>query len=437
VTGNTGSYNVAIARALADQTERQEAVLRAKYFETRSCSSISGSAAPSRRPRRSPSESAIAYNSRMAKNKKRVELKKNRSKPARDKGWTRGFQQHGYADEATVAGERVRAKGDLSRKRTIITDDDAAMPEADVSKCLPGRVVSVHGIDNFVATEDGRRFRCKVRQVLKNLSTDERNIVATGDRVWILPMPGDEGVIERVEPRHGILTRASKKREQVLVANVDQVVIVVALKEPELKLHLIDRYLASAAQGGIAPIICLNKADLVDPVEIQPIVGYYSQLGITTLLTSAVTGRGIERLRRLLKDRQSVISGQSGVGKSSLLNAIQPELGLRVREVSDVNQKGKHTTTTAELIQLQSGGWVVDTPGIRQFELWDMLPEEAEGFFAEFRPYVPLCGFPDCTHTHEERCAVKKAVGLRYLSEQRYFSYLGMFTGDMGTQAPG
>jgi ribosome biogenesis GTPase len=225
------------------------------------------------------------------------------------------------------------------------------------------------------------------------------------------------------------LTRESRGREHVLVANVDQVVIVIALKEPELKQHLIDRYLASAAQGGIEPIICLNKADLIDPAEVQPIVGYYSQLGIKTLLTSASTGLGIERLRKLLVNRQSVFSGQSGVGKSSLLNAVQPELGLRVRTVSEVNQKGRHTTTTTELIPLSFGGWVVDTPGIRQFALWDIIPEEVEGFFAEFHAYVPLCGFPDCTHTHEEGCAVKRAVALRYLSDQRYFSYLGMFTG--------
>jgi ribosome biogenesis GTPase len=366
----------------------------------------------------------------MAKNKKRVDLKKNRSKPARDKGWTRGFQQHGYSEEATLGGERVRAKGNLSRKRTIDTDDGTTMPRVDESICLSGRVVCVYGLDNLVQANDGRRFRCKVRQVLKSLSMDERSIVATGDRVWILPLPNDEGVIERVEPRHGILTRASRGREHVLVANVDQVVIVMALKEPELKLHLIDRYLASAEQGGIQPIICLNKADLVDPVEYQPLVGFYTQLGIPTILTSVRTGLGIESLRKILHDRQSVISGQSGVGKSSLLNVIQPELGLRVREVSDVNQKGKHTTTTAELIALTFGGWVVDTPGIRQFALWDMIPEEAEGFFVEFRPYVPLCGFPDCTHTHEERCAIKNAVALRYLSEQRYFSYLGLFTGN-------
>src|SRR5262249_7773404 len=128
------------------------------------------------------------YNVGMAKKKKRVELKKNRAKPARDKGWTRGFQQHGFAEEATLAGERVRAKGDLPPKPTIISHADADSPDADPSRCVPARVVSVHGIDNFVETEDGRRFRCKVRQVLKSLSTEERNIVATGDRVWILPV---------------------------------------------------------------------------------------------------------------------------------------------------------------------------------------------------------------------------------------------------------
>src|SRR5262249_15842237 len=153
--------------------------------------------------------------------------------------------------------------------------------------------------------------RCAVRRLLKSLATDERSIVATGDRVWIRPSLNDEGFIERVEPRHGVLTRASRKREHVLVANVDQVVIVVSLAEPAFKPHLVDRYLASAAQGGLAPIICLNKADLVDPVEFQPSIGMYCQLGIPTLLTSAVSGLGIGRLRSLLEDRETVFSGQS------------------------------------------------------------------------------------------------------------------------------
>jgi ribosome biogenesis GTPase len=156
----------------------------------------------------------------------------------------------------------------------------------------------------------------------------------------------------------------------------------------------------------------------------------YSQLGIPVLFTSAATGLGVGRLREILRGRQTVFSGQSGVGKSSLLNAIQPELGLRVREVSDATQKGRHTTTTAELIKFDFGGWVVDTPGIRQFSLWDLLPEEIEGFFPEFRPFVTLCAFPDCTHTHEERCAVKRAVYRRQVSASRYTSYLGLFSGE-------
>jgi ribosome biogenesis GTPase len=148
------------------------------------------------------------------------------------------------------------------------------------------------------------------------------------------------------------------------------------------------------------------------------------------LLTSATTGSGIEFLRERLKGQQTVLSGQSGVGKSSLLNALQPGLQLQVRCVSEMNQKGRHTTTTAELHSLDFGGWVVDTPGIRQFELWDVIPGEVEGFFPEFHPFVPLCAYPDCTHTHEDRCAVKRAVVRRQLSERRYYSYLGMFHGE-------
>jgi ribosome biogenesis GTPase len=364
--------------------------------------------------------------------------------PPRANQWTRGFEEHGFTDEATVNEERVRAKGDLSRRRTIIQDETPAttgaeasdMPAPSTSDCLSGRVLRVHGLISVVEAEDGRQYRCAVRRLLRTLATDERSLVTTGDRVWFRVSdptrdPSDlEGMIERVEPRHGLLTRASRGREHVLVANVDQVVIVVSLVEPELKPHLIDRYLASAEQGKIKPVICLNKADLVDLTPYQFLVGFYSQLGIPTLLTSATTGVGIEFLRARLRGRQTVFSGQSGVGKSSLLNAIQPDLALRVREVSDVNQKGKHTTTTAELIKLEFGGWVVDTPGIRQFGLWDILPEEVEGFFPEFRPFVHLCGFPDCTHTHEERCAIKRAVYRRQISAGRYTSYLGLFRGE-------
>ena len=425
----------------------------------------------------------------MAKKKKiRVDLRKNRSKPPRPRDWTRAFQEHGPDEHDTPGREQIRAKGELSRRRTIIQEEShtqaagdgpAEMPAVDISACLPGRVMRMHGLFSIVETDDGRLFRCAVRRLLRSLATDERNIVTTGDRVWIRPASPSqlgasekknkatevtenaeqpfvgsasvpsvssvanfptphaprptlhgEGLIERVEPRHGLLTRASRGREHVIVANVDQVVIVMSLVEPDLKPHLIDRYLVSAAHGGIAPIICLNKADLIDHAFVQPLIGLYSQLDIPTFLTSTVSGQGIDRLRKCLAGRETVFAGQSGVGKSSLLNAVQPDLGLEVREVSEATQKGRHTTTTAELIRLGLGGWVVDTPGIRQFELWDIIPEEVEGFFPESRPLVHLCCYPDCTHTHEDRCAIKRAVTRRQISEQRYVSYLGLFSGE-------
>ncbi len=368
------------------------------------------------------------------KRKLRVDLRKNRYRPPRARGWTREYHAHGFeADDDTRREERVRAKGELSRRRTIITAEtpasgDSAAPAADPN-CLPGRVLRVQGLLTTVATEDGRQFRCSVRRLLRNLVIDERSIVTTGDRVWFRPANEEEGVIERVEPRHGLLTRASRGREQVLVANVDQLVIVAALAQPALKPHLIDRYLVSAEQGKIRPVVCLNKADLVDPADYQVLLGMYSQLGIAVLLTSVTNGRGIDELRELLRGRQTVFSGQSGVGKSSLLNAIQPGLDLAVCEVSDLTQKGRHTTTTAELIRLEFGAWVVDTPGIRQFALWDIIPEEVEGFFPEFRPLVPHCAYPDCAHTHEESCAVKQAVRRHRIAVQRYESYLGLHSG--------
>jgi ribosome biogenesis GTPase / thiamine phosphate phosphatase len=356
------------------------------------------------------------------KKKVRVELRKNRTKPPRDNSWTQGFTEHGFEEEGTIAGERVRPKGDLSRHRTVTEGAD----QTENQGLLFGRVVRVHGLFNVVQTEDGQEYRCSLRRVLKSMVIDERSVVTCGDHVWFRTDGQGEGMIEKVEPRHGVLTRESRRREHVLVANVDQVLIVMSLVAPDLKPHLIDRYLASAAMGGLKPLIALNKVDLAEVAPLQALVGAYAQLGIPAIPTSVRDGTGIERLRKYLNGKSTVFSGQSGVGKSSLLNAIQPGLALRVSHVSDVNNKGRHTTTTAELIRLETGGYVVDTPGIRQLQLWDIAAETVEGFFPEFHPFVPLCGFPDCSHSGEAKCAVERGVTHGAISPRRYHSYVGM-----------
>jgi ribosome biogenesis GTPase len=209
-----------------------------------------------------------------------------------------------------------------------------------------------------------------------------------------------------------------------LVANVELLVIVASAAEPDIKPHLIDRYLITAEQSGLQPLIVLNKVDLVDPAEFQPLLGVWAQLGYQTLLTSAERGWGIDRLRETLFGARSVVSGQSGVGKSSLLNAVQSGLGLRVQTVSKENAKGRHTTTTAEVLKLEGGGYLVDTPGIRQFELWDVAPEEVAGLFRDIRPWANHCKFPDCTHIHEVDCGVLEAVADGRIDPRRYNSYV-------------
>jgi ribosome biogenesis GTPase len=277
----------------------------------------------------------------------------------------------------------------------------------------------------MVRAEDGQTYPCHVRRLLKSLAIEGRNVVTVGDRVWFRPggSAGAEGLIEKVEPRRGVITRGYRNRQQIIAANVDQVLIVSALAEPGLKLGLVDRYLVSAEMGGVRPVIVFNKADLVDLATYQWVVGLYALLGYETVVSSVADGRGVDRLRALVAQGVTAVTGQSGVGKSSLLNVIQPGLNLKVREVSDWTFKGKHTTSTAELIELDSGGFVVDTPGLRQFELWGVVPGELEAYFREFRPFIPHCHFPDCSHTHETGCAVKDAVFWGQIHPGRYESY--------------
>jgi ribosome biogenesis GTPase len=242
---------------------------------------------------------------------------------------------------------------------------------------------------------------------------------------------GVEGFIERIEPRRACIARDVKGRQHVLVANVDQALLIGSAAEPQLKPNLIDRLLVAAEKSRIRPVICINKIDLVDPADLTPLVGVYSRMGYRVLLLSATTGFGIDRLRRQLMDCASVVIGQSGVGKSSLLNAIDPSLRLPIAPVSSENQKGRHTTTNARLVPLAIGGYVVDTPGMRHFRPWDVVPEEVVNFYRDLRPYVSRCKFPNCTHTHEADCAIKNAVADGRLDERRYESYCHLRAGDM------
>ena len=373
------------------------------------------------------------------KRKVRVDFRKNREKTTRLGNLARQMGDEATSDKThdQLAGsERLSGKGRLSRRRTIIAADgdsassDGPQRDIDVSKCLSGRVLSSAGLATVVRCGDGRRFECSIRKVLRTMSRDERSIVITGDEVLFLPTNSTKGVIERVNPRRGVLARGSQHREHILVANIDQVAIVVSAGEPALKPHLVDRFLVSAAKGEVGAIICLNKVDLIDPADLQTLCGIYGQIGNEVILLSAARRLGLDRLRAVLRNRQTVIAGQSGVGKSSLLNALQPGLSLRIGEVSDWTKKGKHTTRNAELFELDFGGWVVDTPGIRQLELWDVLPEEIEGHFVEFRPFVRFCKFPNCSHVHESSCGVRSAVARGLISTMRFESYCKLVLGD-------
>ena len=338
--------------------------------------------------------------------------------------------------EDVTQAERVSGKGKLTRKRTVLgeevneTSGFQVELEVDPNLCQPGRVMQVFGLTSIVRIENGDEFRCTVRGVLKSLATDLQHVVVAGDFVTIqigdVGSDDDQATIVRVEPRRNQICRTSRQRQQIMASNIDLALIVASAGEPILKPNLVDRFLVSCEQSNIHPVVVINKVDLVDPADLQPVVGVWSQLGYTVVLTSAQTGLGIDRFRSLVAGRDSVVTGQSGVGKSSILNAIEPGLQLRVGDVSLENQKGKHTTTSARLIPLKSGGHLIDTPGIRSFQLWDVIPVELAGYFRDVRPFINFCRFPDCTHTHEDDCGVKWAVADGQLDVRRYESYCQM-----------
>ena len=396
--------------------------------------------------------------------KVRVHFRQNRQVRGRSDQWTRQYHADSDEVEDTRRSESVRAKGDLSRKRTIILDDDDA-PVVDESQWLCGTVTIVHGLVCYVDDQQGGNWTCTVRRILRTLMIENRSPVAVGDKVWFADQSQAAdgelvGVIERVAERTSQLSRRDRRgRRHTLCTNADQLLIVTSAAQPKLKPHLLDRYIVAAHKGDLRPIVCVNKMDLaatedgIDPedmhiytqtygtpdefdpedeadqesITIGSVLAELRGLEYTCITTSAVTGEGLDELRAALKDHITVLSGQSGVGKSTLLNALQPGLDLRVAEVSTESEKGKHTTTHARLLPLDFGGYVVDTPGIRAFELWDVDAAELEALFPEFAEPLQHCHFKDCLHRDEEACAVRTAVIERRISLRRYLSYLKMF----------
>ena len=261
--------------------------------------------------------------------------------------------------------------------------------------------------------EDGESVSyCHVRGRLKQekLHTD---LIATGDLVrWHPTRPG-RGVIEEVLPRETQLSRLRPgpqrvPLEHVIVANPDQAVFIFSVREPSPRPRMLDRLLVLAEDNDLPTIICANKMDLIGETdECREIFGVYEQIGYPVIYTSACSGQGVESLRQRLTGKLSVLSGPSGVGKTSLLNAIEPELGLKTRQISESTGKGRHTTVGVRLWPLDGGGYVADTPGLREAGLWDIEPEEVGWHFVEMRPYLSDCRFSSCTHSHEPGCAVK------------------------------
>jgi ribosome biogenesis GTPase len=285
----------------------------------------------------------------------------------------------------------------------------------------------------LVVHTDAGDYTCRLRGRLKQ-GDQEGDRVAVGDRVTITPQEDGSGVIETVHERQAefarIRTGIKRDFRQILLANPDQIVAVFACAQPEPSLRMLDRFLVIAEKQMVDALIVANKVDLVTPQAAQAVFGLYEELGYPVVYTSAVTGQGVDRLREHLQGKLSALAGPSGVGKSSLLNAIQPDLGLQVRSVSEATSKGRHTTQVRELFPLDVGGYVADTPGIRSLAPWDTEPEELDAYFVELRPLVADCQFSDCTHTHEPGCAVLAAVEAGEVAPQRYHSYLRLRFGD-------
>lgn len=293
-----------------------------------------------------------------------------------------------------------------------------------------GFVIGING-PQYVVRADDRDVTCQLRGRLKKERKQVTSLVVVGDEVEVTLLPDGTGAIESVAPRRTELSRPGfGPRTRVVAANLDQLVVVQATRKPAFNRHLVERFLAIASRGGMSGIVVVNKCDLEDPAVVEswlaPLRGANS---VPLFLTNAKSGQGVEALRAALAGKASAMVGQSGVGKSSLLNALDPSLKIRTAEISEATQKGRHTTSASRLYPLANGGYLADTPGIRELALFEGDKESLEVVFPEIREAAPFCRFRGCSHSHEPSCMVKAKVAAGEIEQDRYQHFLRLSAG--------
>ena len=297
---------------------------------------------------------------------------------------------------------------------------------------MKGFVIKNTGSWYSVQTDDGKVVECKIKGNFRLKGIRSTNPVAVGDHVEIALNQEGTAFITLIDERRNYIIRKSQnlsKQSHIIAANVDQAFLIVTVNYPQTSTTFIDRFLASAEAYSVPVVLVFNKRDILSDDERhyqQSMVHLYETIGYECREISAATGEGIEGLHKLLKGKITLLSGNSGVGKSTLINQILPEANLRTAEISDAHNTGMHTTTFSEMLELPEGGYIIDTPGIKGFGTFDMEPEELTSYFREIFHFSKDCKFSNCTHTHEPGCAVLKALEDHYIAQSRYQSYLGM-----------